>query len=914
MKKLSILLSLIAVFSVSLFGQNPAQTKVKGVVKDPNNAVIVGAKVFLLSSQSRMERVAVTDSQGNFAFEKVTPGNYEVRVAAEGFSAIVTPIAVTAAGISNLEMALTIGESTVTVTAEVGRSEDLKNVPQPVNVITRNEILQRSTRVLSQVAEEEVGVNVQTTSPTIGAIVVRGLTGKNVVNFVDGVRYTNSAQRGGINTFFNLNEPSTLQAVEVLRGPNSAQYGSDSLGGTVNLITRMPVFGSDRAEFHGEINPFFNSADRSFGSSIYLSYGTDKLGGYVNINGRRINTLRTANGLDSHSAITRFLGLPSSILYDRNPNTQFTQYGGAARLNYSPTADQQLSFFYQRSQQDEGKRFDQLIGGDGNLLADLRNLMLDFGYLRYVKQNLGIFDSGSFTVSYNSQREERVNQGGQGNPFATITHQPERTTATGFNFFLSKELPMRNSFLFGGDFYHERFKSRAFTDNPVTKTSVSSRPRIPHNARFNSGGLYIQNAWDAIPDRLRITGALRYGAALYKVRTEDSPVVGGQRLFQSDSLRFDDFSGRVGTVIRLVDNLRLALNYSRGFRYPSATDLGTLGLTGDGYEIDYLTAVNFGGTIGSTADANALNTGINVSKQRSEYSNNFDAGLRWTTKYFDTEITGFRLDINDTITKQALILPQGAIGKFLGDQPIVNQLPNGVVFVPLSTAPVLVRSNYNAAKLVGVEYELETRITRDLRLQSNFTYIRAEEKSTGLPPNIEGGTPPPTGFLSLKYAPAGKRFWVEGYSRLAARQERLSSLDLSDRRTGAPRSRSQIANFFRRGACVRGLTTTGTGGVCNTSGGILTATGETLAQVQNRILPLGAVINGVRVVNDNTVVPLFTALPGYALFNLRGGYTFNDRSKVFVAFENIFDNYHRNPSWGIDGAGRSLFLQYTYKF
>ncbi len=122
--------------------------------------------------------------------------------------------------------------------------------------------------------------------------------------------------------------------------------------------------------------------------------------------------------------------MPASVLYDRDPNTEFTQYGGAVRLNYAPTEDQQLSFFYQRSQQDEGKRFDQLVGGDGNLIADLNNLRLDFGYLRYVKQNLGFFDSGSFTVSYNSQREERVNQGGQGNPFNNITHQPERTRIT----------------------------------------------------------------------------------------------------------------------------------------------------------------------------------------------------------------------------------------------------------------------------------------------------------------------------------------------------------------------------------------------------------------------------------------------------------------------------------------------------
>lgn len=912
MKKFPGFLLLIAVFVISAAAQNASRTKVSGTIKDPAGASALGARVFLLNTQTRFERYVVSDGNGVFNFENIDAGDYQIRIVAEGFASQTRAVSVGAGGAGNLDFSLEIGESQVTVTAEVGGAEEKQNVPQPVTLIGTNEIFERTTSIISKAAKEEVGINVQTTSPTIGAIVVRGLTGKNVANYVDGVRYTNGAQRGGINTFLNLNDPSNYQSVEVLRGSNAAQYGSDSLAGTVNLITKTGVYGSDRNELHGEVIPFFGSADRSFGSSILMSYGTNKLGGYANVYGRRINTLRTANGLDSHSAITRFLGLPSSVLYDRNPQTQFTQYGGAFRLSYAPKDDQQIIFYYQRGQQDEGKRFDQLLGGDGNLLADLRNLMLDFGYVRYVKQNLGFFDSGSFTVSYNKQREERVNQGGQGNPAGDITHQYERTTSTGASFFLDKTFA-RNAFLVGGDFYHERFKSPAFTTNFNETVSSFSRPRIPNNARFDSGGVYIQDAWEAIPDRLRITGALRYSGAFYKVRSTDTPSVGGKPLVSDDSQRFSDFSGRIGAVVRAAEGLRFAFNYSRGFRYPNMTDLGTLGLTGDGFEIDYSTAINLGGTIGTAAGASAVSTGLPVSKQRSEYTNNFDASARYTNKRFDAELTGFVLNLEDTITKQALILPAGAVGKFLGDQAITTQLANGTVFVAASTAPVLVRSNFTSARIYGIEIENETRITRDFRFRGNYTYIHAEDKDTGLPPNIEGGTPPPTAFLSLKYAPVGRRFWIEGYTTVADKQDRLSSLDLSDRRTGAPRSRGQIQNFFRRGACVYGLTTPGATG-CGSAGGILIATGESLLQVQNRLLPIGATINGVTIADNNSVVPLFTRLPSYALFNLRGGFNMGERSQIFVAFENIFDRFYRNPSWGIDGAGRNFTVQYRYKF
>ena len=882
-----------------------AQTadQISGTVKDQNGAVVAGAQISINGKQFKRE--TITDSSGAFDFQNTLSGNYDLRISAEGFTDNAREI--NSSDAKNLEIVLQISEANITVTAEIGNAVERVDVPQAVNLIGSEAISDRASTVLAEAAAEEAGVNVQRTSPTLGGIFVRGLAGKNVVVYVDGVRYTNSAQRGGINSFFNLNEPSALQSIEILRGASSAQFSSDALGGTINLISKNPFTDTITPTFRGEINTNFQSADRSFGSSAQLSYGTNRLNGFVNLAARRINTLRTAGGVDSHAAVTRFLGLPSTIFGKRLPDTEFTQYGGTARFNYATTTDSQLTFHYQRGQQDDGKRYDQLLGGDGNLIADLRNLMLDFGYLRFVKSNFFGFDSASFTASYNSQREERVNQGGQGDPFGSVTHQYERTSATGASFYLDKNLPFRNSFVLGGDFYFEKINAPAYTLNPRNNVVTLSRPRVPNEARFASGGLFVQNSWQAIPDRLRFSGALRYSIADYKARAADSPVVGNRRLWQNDDLRVGSFSGRIGAVVRIAEGLRVAANYSRGFRAPSMTDLGTLGLTGDGFQVDFQSARNLNGPIGTTAGADAVSTGLAIEKQRSEFSNNFDLGVRYSNRRFETELTGFVLDLEDTITKQSLILPLGASEQFFGDQRItvVSLTPNatvGTVFVPAASNPVLIRANYTAARLYGFEYEAEARLTREIKFTGNYTYIYSKDKATGLPPNIEGGTPPPTGFVSFRYDPNGKPFWIEIYSTLAAKQDRLSSLDLSDRRTGATRSRSQIANFFRRGACVRGLTDN-PDGICGSGDEtILTATGETLTQVQNRVLGSGV---------DSA--PLFTYLPGYAIANLRGGFRIGEKSQILWAFENIFDRPYRNPSWGIDGAGRSFRVAYRLR-
>ena len=101
---------------------------------------------------------------------------------------------------------------------------------------------------------------------------------------------------------------------------------------------------------------------------------------------------------------------------------------------------------------------------------------------------------------------------------------------------------------------------------------------------------------------------------------------------------------------------------------------------------------------------------------------------------------------------------------------------------------------------------------------------------------------------------------------------------------------------------------------CGSAGGLLISTGETLTQVQNRLLPIGATINGVTVVNNDTAVPLFSALPGYGLFGVRGGMRFGEHSEVFIDFENIADKSYRGISWGIDGGGRGVTVRYRYKF
>ena len=581
-----------------------ASGRVSGWVRGPGGAPVPDASVSLLSPLGAIAAAASADASGVFRLDAVPPGSYVLAAGAPGFATRRLALRVEAdRALEALEVELQpeAFREEVTVTATPGRAAALEDVAQSVNVIGEEAIALRAKAVLAQVASEEVGLHLQRTSPTIGGVFVRGLTGTKVNVYVDGVRYTTSAQRGGISTFFDMVDPEALEGIEVVRGPSSAEYGSDALGGTVQLLTRSPVFSPAGRRVSGSWNTSFGSADASFGSALVARYAAPTFGLLGTLAGRRVNTLRPGGGTDSHNAVTRFFDLPSSTLVgERLPDTAFTQYGGHLKANWAITPTAQFVASYLRGQEDGGKRYDQLLGGDGNLVADLRNLMADHLHVRFEKAQAGLLDRLTLAYSFSAQREERVNQGGNGNPRAGVNHEPERTAAHGLQA-AAHRATGRHDLTVGGDVFFEEIAAPSFSTNPATAATTVRRGRVPDGSRYRHGGAFAQDVFEAVPGRLRLNGAVRLSAASYEVAAAAAP--SGALLWPSDAYDTRAVTFRLGARWTVAGPWSLAANVSRGFRAPDVTDLGTFGLTGSGYEVSNREVEGLGATVGTTADA-----------------------------------------------------------------------------------------------------------------------------------------------------------------------------------------------------------------------------------------------------------------------------------------------------------------------
>ena len=101
-----------------------------------------------------------------------------------------------------------------------------------------------------------------------------------------------------------------------------------------------------------------------------------------------------------------------------------------------------------------------------------------------------------------------------------------------------------------------------------------------------------------------------------------------------------------------------------------------------------------------------------------------------------------------------------------------------------------VQSNFTDTRMKGLEYEIDYRFSDSWAIGANYSYVHAADRVTGDAPNLGGGGLPQLAFARLIYQPARKRYWIEGYATFAGRRDRLSTLDLSDRRTGGARSRA----------------------------------------------------------------------------------------------------------------------------
>jgi len=213
-----------------------------GRVTDPQGAVIDGADVSLMRGDGAVVRVARSDASGTWRIDGLAAGSFVIQVDKVGFRRHVATLSVASAErAASYDTQLSIAgvDDTVVVTG-AGRPQSFAEVSKAVSVIDRQEIAARNEATLTEIVRFTPGVQVRDNGGPgqFASMRIRGVRSDAAAVLVDGLRFRDaSTTQGDVTSFLSNLNFVAAERVEVLRGSGSAHYGTNAVGGVVNIVT-----------------------------------------------------------------------------------------------------------------------------------------------------------------------------------------------------------------------------------------------------------------------------------------------------------------------------------------------------------------------------------------------------------------------------------------------------------------------------------------------------------------------------------------------------------------------------------------------------------------------------------------------------------------------------------------------------
>ncbi len=240
--------------------------RIVGLLKDPSGAVIPGARIEVKSAVSGFHRSITTNGEGRFVFEGLAEGSYQVTVTANGFDiAILRNLAVTAGNETAANVALKIAPAKTSVevieTPSGTTSTDLLQVEASDQARSRN---------AADLVGDTPGVSLRDNGQLASVPLLHGLGDERAKLVVDGMTVS-SACANHMNPPLSYMAPSNASEMTVMAGITPVSMGGDSIGGTIAMESRRPVFasGSERLHEEGTFMGFYRSNGRNYGGSLF---------------------------------------------------------------------------------------------------------------------------------------------------------------------------------------------------------------------------------------------------------------------------------------------------------------------------------------------------------------------------------------------------------------------------------------------------------------------------------------------------------------------------------------------------------------------------------------------------------------------------------------------------------------------
>lgn len=629
--------------------------------------------------------------------------------------------------------------------------------PSPVSVLDQRTIRESSPSNVIDLFDMLPGVDVNGTGSNQRRPTIRGHRGQRILLLEDGMRLNNARRQQDFGELPALVDPGAVKRVEVVRGPGSVLYGSDAIGGVVNIITQAPIeegmhgtvgyrYGSEgvqnsgRASIEGRSGPWSVEASgtlREGGSTAAPS------GSYGDIHLSE-DTMVNDTGIQDESTSFR---AGYQVSTGTNVWAKFERYhADTAGFGYVDPRDYAPEQPFVRILYPEQEFQKVTVGTQSNLDRAFADRLDVNGYFQKNERN---FDLHVLVSAGPGQIKT------DGYNFTDLETYGGRAEA-------SKGLGDAHRLTYGLDFFRDISENTDSSATLVTgfgppQLQTSNTPLVP-NASYQSFGAFAQDEWKA---GSRTTLVLGVRGQQVTAKTRETEGISDPP-FESDDATV---VGSANGLVRITEDLAAIASVGRAFRSPNLVERFFNGPTPEGFGFQ--------------------ERNLDLDPETSIDGN---VGLRYRNGRISAEAFGFRTLIQDGIRIAAT-----------GDS--------------VSGMPAFQNVNVDELVHTGTEISAEARLVQNVHAGANWSYLNAENKEDSSPIG-EGYESKLNGWVG--YRDARERFWTEYHVRYVREREdvqigsnpvgeSLPSFTVHSIRAGA-----RLPQFFgldqRVGASVENLT------------------------------------------------------------------------------------------------------------
>ena len=525
-------------FSTSTYAAPLAE--ITGKITDAEtNSGLPGATVAIPD----LRKSAITDENGEFKLKNLpSRGKFLVQISYVGYQAITRVVDFASSEPLNFVLRQSVIEGReVVITGSPSSSDNRKNSTS-VATLSREQLQSHPSTNLMDAISRLPGVAQITTGPAISKPVIRGLSYNRVVTLNNGVKQ--QGQQWGDEHGIEIDQYSA-DHVEVLRGPASLMYGSDALGGVINILDGLPA---SEGTLKGEFLTNYATNNGLTGNSLMLQ---------GNENGFIYKIRGTYKNAYSYKTPSEYV--PNSGFNESNFQGQIglNKKWGYAHLDASSFRNN--IGFYEPVRNENG----QLVDDDGNVFSDSQNKDRKLAFpkqdVRHYKVALNsniLLGDGSLKATLGFQRNLR--------------RELEGPAPEGLALFLNSQTysyDLKYSFKdfngwapvvgLSGEFMH-------------SLNTTGFEQLIPdYDSQAFGGFVYVKKTW---------TNDSFNAGARFDFRKMDGKAFSGDSEFNAFSNKFSHLTGALGYTHEFNEEFNFKANAGSAFRAPNIAELASNGV------------------------------------------------------------------------------------------------------------------------------------------------------------------------------------------------------------------------------------------------------------------------------------------------------------------------------------------------